>query len=216
MLAIFKLVLFKEGDWMIWKSESWKYGGTFLRKQVSIRETDCFKFITTQFLQTQPTLLKVFGLQKWFLIVVNWNRWKFKPQTSFWRKIRFGEVFAQIDQSCWYNFDIFSNILFHLNSLKAEGIIFPGCFAIKGRGTCVYNNMNFLFHQSRVSSDYPRLQKTGEPLPLSEDQSEVRRNFVCSSMSHKERLSTSKSKRFWLMFTNRNIGFVGSQIMIKF
>jgi len=169
LLAIFKLVLFKEGDWMIWKSESWKYGVPFLRKQVSIRETDCFKFITTQFLQTQPTLLKVLGLQKWFLIAVNWNRWKFKPQTSFWRKIRFGEVFAQIDQSCWYNFDNFSNILFHLNSLKAEGIIFPRCSAIKGGGvlvcTITWTFCSINQKSARIILDY---KKTGEPLPLSQ------------------------------------------------
>ena len=149
--------------------------------------------------------------------MVNWNRWKFKPQTSFWRVIRFGEVFAQIDQSCWYNFDIFSNILFHLNSLKAEGIIFPRWFCCQGGGirvcTITWTFCSINQESARIILDY---KKTGEPLPLSEDQSEVRRNFVCSSMSHKERLSTSKSKRSWLMFTNRNIGFEGSQIMIKF
>ena len=138
--------------------------------------------------------------------MVNWNRWKFKPQLYFGGKLALVRSLPKLTNPVDITL-IFSTILFHWKSLKAEGIISPGVLLSRGGGTCVYNNMNFLFHQSRVSSDYPRLQKTGEPLPLSEDQSDVRRNFVCSSMSHKERLSTGKSKRFWLMFTNRNIGF---------
>ena len=148
--------------------------------------------------------------------MVNWNRWKFKPQLYFGGKLALVSSLPKLTNSVDITL-IFSTILFHWKSLKAEGIISPGVLISRGGGvlvcTITWTFCSINQESARIILDY---KKTGEPLPLSEDQSDARRNFVRSSMSHKERLSTSKSKRFWLMFTNRNIGFVGSQVMIKF
>jgi len=162
---------------MIWKSESWKYGVPFLRKQVSIRETDCFKFFTTQFLQAQPTLLKVFGLQTGFwlwLIEIGGN---LNHNFYFGGKLAFARSLPKLTNPV--DITLIFLVLSCYTCTVWKGIISPGVLISRGGGgTCVYNNMNFLFHQSRVSSDYPRLQKTGElSLSLFVDQSEVRREL---------------------------------------
>ena len=97
--------------------------------------------------------------------MVNWNGRKFKPQLYFGGKLALVRSLPKLTNPVDITL-IFSTILFHWKSLKAEGIISPGVLLSRGCVcVCVYNNMNFLFHQSRVSSDYPRLQKNRRAAP---------------------------------------------------
>lgn len=148
--------------------------------------------------------------------MVNWSTWKFKPQLYFGGKLALVRSLPKLTNPVDITL-IFSTILFHWKSLKAEGIISPGVLLSRGGGvlvcTITWTFCSINQESARIILDY----KKQESLSLSQRTNQKSDgNFVCSSMSHKERLSTSKSKRFWLMFTNRNIGFVGSRIRIKF